>query len=122
MEVESAFTKKTNRRTNTCVKVQSAKQASASHMNSRFPTLYQINTRVLLTDLARTLQRPATFDDVPESELDRIAQEGFDWVWFLGVWQTGAAGRKISLEDPGLRREYHDVLPDFTDLDVCGSC
>jgi hypothetical protein len=54
------------------------------------PSLYQINTR--LVDLSR--------DDVPDAELEPIAGNGFDWVWFLEVWQTGAAGRKVSLENP----------------------
>jgi hypothetical protein len=90
--------------------------------NPKFPTLYQINTRVLLTGLSKTLGRPATLDDVPDSELDRLAQEGFDWVWFLGVWQTGDVGRRISLENPEWRHEFQTLLPDFTDEDVCGSC
>jgi hypothetical protein len=93
-----------------------------SATGTKFPTLYQINTRVLLTGLSRSLGRPATLDDVPDEELDRIAQEGFDWVWFLGVWQTGAAGRKVSLENAGWRREFQALLPDFSDADVCGSC
>jgi hypothetical protein len=53
--------------------------------------------------------------------LDRIAEAGFDWVWFLGVWQTGAAGRKISLENPEWGHEFQELLPDFSDQDVCGS-
>jgi hypothetical protein len=88
----------------------------------RYPTLHQINTRVLLTNLSRTLRRPATLDDIPDGELDKIAQDGFDWVWFLGVWQTGVAGRKISLENAEWRREFQELLPDFSDNDVCGSC
>lgn len=86
------------------------------------PLLYQINTRVLLTDLSRALRRPATLDDIPDQELDRFAWDGFDWIWFLGVWQTGDAGRNISLENPEWRREFRALLPDFTDDDVCGSC
>jgi hypothetical protein len=54
--------------------------------------------------------------------LDRLAQSGFDWVWFLGVWQTGAAGRKVSLQNAEWRHEFQQLLPDFTDADVCGSC
>ena len=86
------------------------------------PALYQINTRVLLSELSRGLGRPATLDDVPDAELDRLAAAGFDWLWFLGVWLTGPAGRKIALELAGLRREYREVLSDFRDQDVCGSC
>jgi hypothetical protein len=39
----------------------------------RHPALYQINTRVWLTDLSRGLGRPATLDDIPDAELDRVA-------------------------------------------------
>jgi hypothetical protein len=87
-----------------------------------YPCLFQINTRVVLTELSRSLNRPATLDDVPDSTLDRIAANEFDWVWFLGVWQTGAAGRKVSLENPEWRHEFQGLLPDFTDADVSGSC
>jgi len=86
------------------------------------PLLYQVNTRILLTSLSHELGRQATLDEVADSALDRIAEDGFDWVWLLGVWQTGAAGRQASLGDPELRREYREVLPDFSDLDVSGSC
>ena len=58
----------------------------------RHPALYQINTRVWLTELSRGLGRPATLDDIPDAELDRLAGMGFDWVWLLSVWQTGPAG------------------------------
>src|SRR5947207_2766022 len=33
----------------------------------RYPSLYQINTRVWLTHLSRPLGRPATLDDIPGS-------------------------------------------------------
>ena len=84
----------------------------------RYPSLCQINTRVSLAALSRELQRSAKLDDIPDSDLDRIAERGFDWVWILGVWQTGAAGRKVSLENP----EFQDLLPDISNQDVCGSC
>lgn len=87
-----------------------------------YPSLYQINTRVLLTELSGALGRRATMDDIPDEELDRIAQDGFDYVWFLGVWQTGPAGRRVSLENSDWRREFQELLPDFWDEDVCGSC
>src|SRR5215472_13815836 len=85
------------------------------------PSLYQINTRVWLTDLARTLGRPATLDDIPDADLDRIAGMGFDWVWFLSVWRTGLAGQKISRSNPEWRREFEDTLPDLRDEDIAGS-
>ena len=87
-----------------------------------FPSLYQINTRVLLADIARQQARPATLDDIPGDELDRIAAAGFDWVWFLGIWDNGTASRDIARSLPGLRPEFQAALPDFSENDVCGSC
>ncbi len=87
-----------------------------------YPSLYQVNTRVLLTSLSPALGRRATLNDLPDSLLARIAADGFDWVWFLGVWQTGTAARQVSLSNPEWQREFRELLPDFCDQDVCGSC
>src|SRR5207344_163684 len=62
-----------------------------SAMAPRYPSLFQINTRVWVTELSRSLGRPATLDDLPDAEIDRLALLGFDWVWLLSVWQTGPA-------------------------------
>ncbi len=40
-------------------------------MQRRNPSLYQINTRVYLTELSRLLERSATLDDIADVELDR---------------------------------------------------
>ena len=88
----------------------------------RYPSLFQINTRVRLSELGTTLGRQATLDDVPDADLDQIARDGFDLVWFLGVWQTGQAARRVSASNPEWLAEYHRVLPDFRDEDVTGSC
>jgi hypothetical protein len=87
----------------------------------RYPTLYQINTRVWLTEISRTLGRAATLDDIPDAELDRLAEMGFDWVWFLSVWQTGAAGQRVSRSNPDWRREFEETLPDLREEDIAGS-
>jgi hypothetical protein len=86
-----------------------------------YPSLYQINTRVWLTELSRPLRRPATLDDIPDAELDRIKKLGFDWVWFLSVWQTGPAGQLVSRTNPGWRREFQETLPDLSEDDIPGS-
>lgn len=90
-------------------------------MKPLYPSLYQINTRVWLTALSHKLGRDATLDDIPDAELDRIAGLGFDWIWFLSVWQTGPASRHISREDPEWRKEFQHTLPDLSDDDIPGS-
>jgi hypothetical protein len=86
-----------------------------------YPSLYQINTRVWLTELSRELGRPATLDDIPNGELDRLRDQGFDWIWFLSVWQTGLAGQQTSRSNPEWRKEFQDTLPDLRDEDIAGS-
>jgi glycosidase len=87
----------------------------------RYPSLYQINTRVWLTDLSRKLGRRATLNDIPDAELDQLAKKGFDWIWMLSVWQTGLAGQRISRSNPEWRHEFQETLPDLSDEDIPGS-
>ena len=46
---------------------------------------------------------------------------GFDWIWFLSVWQTGPAGQRISRANPEWRREFQETLPDLREEDIAGS-
>ncbi len=87
----------------------------------RYPSLYQINARVLLTELSRTLGRRATLDDISETDLDPLAQQGFDWIWLLSVWQTGPAAQAISRANAGWRHEFEETLPDLEEEDIAGS-
>ncbi len=87
----------------------------------RYPSLYQINTRVWLTERSRSLGRPATLDDIPDTELDRLAAAGFDWIWLLSVWSIGTSAVQISRSIPELRREFEQTLPDLRDEDIGGS-
>lgn len=86
-----------------------------------YPSLYQINTRVLLTEISRTLNRRATLDDIPEAFLDQFSRQGFDWIWLLSVWQTGPAAQAISRTNPEWRREFSETLPDLRNDDIAGS-
>jgi len=85
------------------------------------PSIYQINTRIILQERGAVLRRAATLDDLEDRFLDDIAAKGFQWVWFLGVWQTGRAGRAISRSNPKLVEECRRVLPDLREEDICGS-
>ena len=89
--------------------------------DQRYPLLYQINTRVRLTELSASLGRPATLDDMPNGELDGLAEMGFDWVWLLSVWHTGAAGQRISRSNSEWRREFDETIPDLREDDIAGS-
>jgi hypothetical protein len=64
----------------------------------------------------------ATLDALDDAALDQLVPAGVDWVYLLGVWQTGAAGRAVSRRNPDLRRSCEDALPDLREEDICGSC
>src|SRR5688572_2768098 len=87
----------------------------------RYPSLYQINTRVWLTELSRQLRRPATLDDISDADVGRLAELGFDWIWFLSVGQTGLAGQRVSRANPEWRKEFQETLPDLREEDIAGS-
>ncbi len=91
----------------------SAAPDAAQRALPRYPSLYQINTRVWLTALSGALGRRATLDDIPDAELDRLAAAGYDFIWFLSVWRTGAAGQRVSRANAEWRREFEETLPDL---------
>jgi hypothetical protein len=80
------------------------KETELENMNdSLYPLLFQINTRVLLTEISEQIGRSATLDDIPEATLDRLAEFGFHWIWLLSVWQTGPIGQHVSRNNPEWR-------------------
>jgi hypothetical protein len=87
----------------------------------KHPSLYQINTRVVLRERGAELGRAATLDDFSDAYLDDVASKGFQWVWLLGVWQTGPAGRELSRADLKMREVYKTTLPDLREEDITGS-
>jgi len=92
-------------------------------MNSlTYPVLYQINTRVYLQQRSRQLGRLATLDDIADTTLDEWVNQGFDWVYCLGVWQTGTKAPQVSRTNPEWVAEYQRLLVDLQDEDICGSC
>jgi hypothetical protein len=87
----------------------------------RYPSLYQINTRVWLQRLSREAGRRITLADIDDETIDAFAERGFDWIWLLSVWRTGAAGRAVARANLEWWTELAKVLPDLTDDDICGS-
>jgi hypothetical protein len=87
----------------------------------RYPSLYEINARVYLNSL-RLEGSAGNLDDIPDTEIDELRRLGFDWIYLLGVWQTGKASRLVSRSLPELRPEYFALLEDLQEEDICGSC
>ncbi|MBU2650662.1 MAG: alpha-amylase [Bacteroidetes bacterium] len=87
----------------------------------KYPLLYQINTRVLLTRLSQETGRKTTLDDIPDAFLDEMEAKGFDWIYMLSVWCTGETGRNVSQHHKAWRQDYENTLPDLQDDDIGGS-
>ena len=87
----------------------------------RYPSLFQINTRVWLQRLSREAGKQITLADIDDATIDGFAEQGFDWIWLLSVWRTGPAGRAVSRGNPIWRAEFKTVLPDLTENDIGGS-
>jgi hypothetical protein len=87
----------------------------------KYPSLYQINTRVWITEISEKLGRRATLDDIPDKDLDRLAEMGFDYIWLLSVWRTGEAAQKKSRENKEWRKEFEETLTDLREEDIAGS-
>jgi glycosidase len=84
--------------------------------------MYEVQTRALLNKLSAKLKRKATLADIPDTMLDEWNESGFEWIWLLGIWQTGQAGKKISQSRPEWLEEFRKSLPDLTEKDITGSC
>jgi hypothetical protein len=87
----------------------------------RYPTVYEINTWVWLSELSQKYGRAVDLSSVPAAEWESIADYGFDAVWLMGVWERSAAGIRISSQNSGLLADFRKALPDFHPEDNVGS-
>ncbi len=54
------------------------------------------STYVWLDQLSKSYRRPITrLQDIPDAELDLIAERGFTALWLIGLWQRSYASQKI---------------------------
>lgn len=90
-------------------------------MKNNFPTLYQINTRVWLNSLSNKLGKHVTLDEIPDGELEKIKELGFEWIWLMGIWQTGGKGKEVSRTNQDWLEEFEKTLPDLKMGDIEGS-
>ena len=87
----------------------------------KHPLLLEISAWPWLERLSREERRTVTLATVPGNRWDRMAEDGFDVLFLMGVWRRSAIGRDVARTDPGMVSEYDRVLPGWTELDVPGS-
>ena len=86
-----------------------------------YPTLYEVNTWVWLSELQAKYARNCDLGSVPSAEWDAIAELGFDGVWLMGVWERSPAGIAIANQNLNLQEGFRQALPDFVPRDNVGS-
>src|ERR1051326_5113266 len=79
----------------------------------RYPSVYEINSWVWLSELSRKYGTHMDFSSVPSAEWDAIAGYGFDAVWLMGVWERSRAGIAIANQNEKLLEDFRRALPDF---------
>ena len=87
----------------------------------RYPTLYEINTWVWLSELSLKTGTSVDLSSVPSAEWDAIAKFGFTAVWFMGVWERSPAGIAIANQNKNLVDDFRRALSDFKPADNVGS-
>jgi hypothetical protein len=101
--------------------VEAIESAVGSLVWPPYPTSYEINTWVWLTDLSQKYGRKVNLSSVPSDEWDAIAVYGFDSVWLMGVWERSPAGTAIANQNQSLLDDFQRALPDFSPNDNVGS-
>ena len=86
------------------------------------PILLQVNARLWLDELEKGLNRQATLDDISDQSLRHLADQGFDWLYLLGVWQTGEKEAELARAEPSLQRAAEHLLGISGDQAICASC
>lgn len=88
---------------------------------TKFPLVYEINTRLWLRELSEKYGRTITLGSVPETEFQKWKQYRFDAIWLMGVWKPSEKGREIARTHRGLWQDYSRALPNWTADDVVAS-
>ena len=83
---------------------------------SKYPILYEINTRIWRQRFGAATR----LLDIPDTYWQQLAALGVDYVWLMGVWQTGPNNLHYAL-DAGLQQAYQQALPDWQEADIVGS-
>jgi alpha amylase-like protein len=87
----------------------------------RYPTSYEINTWVWLSELSQKYGKKINLSSVPSAEWDAIDAYGFDAVWLMGVWERSPVGIAIANQNKNLLEDFRRALPDFRPDDNVGS-
>lgn len=87
----------------------------------KHPQLLELNAFFFISRMSEKYGRPLTLTTVPIEEWKTFADQGFGYLWLMGVWTRSPGSRAHAAKEPGLRRAYDLILPDWKKEDVTGS-
>ena len=79
--------------------------------------LYEISTRSWIKQFGET----ATLQDVPPAYWDNLIEQGFEYVWLMGIWKTNVSSIERYCFHPNLTAHYDRVAEEWQREDVWGS-
>src|SRR5271155_1920484 len=85
------------------------------------PPLSEINPGTGPEHPPARLGKNITLAEVPDSEWDALAAQGFDIVWLMGVWQRSPISRRLNIENPANAAQFTLALPNWRPEDVISS-
>ena len=85
------------------------------------PHILEINTRSWLKRQETQTGRKFTLDDIPDSSLQKMKEDGFDAVWFMGVWTSSPTAQKIARANADIQNQIRAIKPDFKTEDITAS-
>lgn len=65
----------------------------------KHPHLLEINAFLFLRRLREKYGKDLTLGEIPSQEWQQIADQGFDFVWMMGVWRRSEGARQCALEE-----------------------
>lgn len=90
-------------------------------MAPKHPHLIEINAVCFLHRLSRKYGKTLTLDSIPAEEWQALAEQGFHFVWIMGVWKRSPGARQRALDSRPLIEACRAVLNDFKESDLNGS-
>lgn len=85
------------------------------------PNLLELNASFFVSRMSEKYGRRLTLAAIPDEEWKTFADQGFDYLWLMGVWKRSPGARTHALKEPNLRRAYDLILHHWTEEDVGGS-
>lgn len=73
--------------------------------------LFEINTRIWIKQLSRELGKDLNLGNIPDSVWLKIKDQGFDWIWLMGIWKPSKISQQKAREAEFLQQFERQHFP-----------